>query len=206
MIKELVLLALLFSCVSAIAPKVYEHKSLGQPFLPELLYSLSVDCENGTVHLIVMDANFTRMDNASTFLKYVDFSSPLISRMATGTEGTVAHQLPGNVSNMRGLFIMVMEKKGFRSKEIHFDILRCFGDQTYPPFPVKPVPNVSIAGNETQENASVQVPAVNLSENITQNMTNATTNQTAVEDEEQEECLPAFLLPLLLLGIMKVNV
>jgi hypothetical protein len=201
MIRESVLIILIFSCASAIAPVVYEHKNLGQPSLPELLYSLRADCENGTVHFIVMDANFTRMENASTFLKYVDFSSPLISREETDMNGTVIHVLPGNVSNMRGLFIMVMEKKGFRSKEIHFDILRCFGEQNYPPLPVKPVPDISIP--KKRENGSV--PAVNMSTDITQNVTNVTTNQTAVGEEAQEECLSAFLLPLLLLGVLKVN-
>ena len=89
MIRHLALLCLLLSCATAIAPQVHEHKSMGLYWLPQLLYRLSVDCDEGLVNVTVMDANFTRIENASTFLKYVDFASPHISTERTDEEGNV---------------------------------------------------------------------------------------------------------------------
>lgn len=200
--KGLLVLMLLSSMSSAIAPQVYEHKNLGNILLPEMLYSLSVDCENATVDLIVMDTNFSRVENSSTFLKYVDFDTMLLSRETTGRNGTVIHQLPGNVSNMRGLFILVLEKKGYRSKEIHFDILRCFGKQEYPPIPAKPVRNVTVPVVELKENKTAP-PEVE--ENISQNATNVTTEQTTPMEEGQAQCLAAILVSALLVAFMKVR-
>jgi len=87
-----------------------------------------------------MDGSFERIGGAGTYLKYVDFSSPLISSVETDGDGSAIHSLPGNTTLMRGLFILVMEKDGFRSKEVHFDIAPCYSNYTFPSRPAQEEP------------------------------------------------------------------
>jgi hypothetical protein len=125
----------------SVGPQIYEQKDLGDVSLKEFVYSVSADCTAATISVIVMNESYVRESGANTYLKYVDFSSQLMSQMQTGQDGAALLKLPGNVNLMRGMFILVIEKHGFRNKEIHFDLSPCYSNQTKP---VKPV-----AGNTT---------------------------------------------------------
>lgn len=126
-----------------IGPRIYEQKDMGDPMLEDFTYSLSVDCTAAAINLIVMDDNTARVQDANAYLKYIDFSSPLIANGETDKDGFVVLKLPGDVKLMRGLFILVIEKKGFRNKEIHFDITGCLTNTSWipPAVPVTPKPN-----------------------------------------------------------------
>lgn len=140
----------------------------------EFVYSISVDCTAATIKLIVMDEEYEPVQDTSTYLKYVDFASPLLSTVKTDKDGFALHKLPGQTTLMRGLFILVMEKKGFRSKEVHFDIAPCYSDYTFPPPPVQeeePAPDVStppendtVADIPYENGASEEAPPVDVSE------------------------------------------
>jgi len=154
------LLALTY-CSSAvvIGPHIYEQQNNGDNNLPEMTYSLSVDCTAAAINVIVMDNATNPIQDANTYLKYVDFSSPTIGSGKTDKDGFVIMKLPGNVQLMRGLFIMVIEKKGFRNKEIHFDIVNCLTNTSWiPPIPPppKPKPNISYTQpNQTGASANI---------------------------------------------------
>jgi len=143
-----------------IGPHIYEQQNNGDNNLPEMTYSLSVDCTAAAINVIVMDNATNPVQDANTYLKYVDFSSPTIGTGKSDKDGFVVMKLPGNVLLMRGLFIMVIEKKGFRNKEIHFDIVNCLTNTSWiPPIPPppKPKPNTSYTQpNQTgaQQNSS----------------------------------------------------
>lgn len=192
---RIIIALLVFSVMAAAAPMIHEQRNLGYYAYPEFVYSLGVDCDAGVVRVIVMDANFTRLEGVNSYLKYVDFASPLISSETSDENGYVYHELPGNVSLMRGLFILVIEKKGYRSKEIHFDISKCYTNATYPdpPSPAAPaqppVPPGSAEEEPVLENVTDITPDTNL--------TNAT--EELPEQSAEEPCLPSLSCILLIL-------
>ncbi|MBD3209968.1 hypothetical protein GF318_01150 [Candidatus Micrarchaeota archaeon] len=203
--KPGLLFLLLVSFSFAVAPSIHEQKNLGFYRHPEFTYSLSVNCEKGTVRVIVMDANLTKVGNASTFLKYVDYDTPLISSRKSDQNGYAIHELPGNTSLMRGLFILVLEKKGYRSKEIHFDISGCYANQTYPSPPEEE--EEPMAANETAGANKTRPPVEQNTTNVSMesNQTNETVNMTAEAEEPEAPglCAGAGLALLLFFNVLR---
>lgn len=196
MLRQKFLLVLLLFSVSSVCtalvvgPKIYEQDDFGDPLLPEFTYSLSTDCNASTISLIVMNESNKPVAEAHTYLKYVDFSTPLISNMKSDKDGFALIRLPGNVKLMRGLFILVIEKHGFRSKEVHFDLSPCFTNGTAPATP----PNHTQSSTQSQKsgtNTTMPLPTSYLAKD--QNGTNATsasnktgrTNATDIDDSEK---------------------
>lgn len=139
--KALVLLFLFASSYALIVgPAIYEQDDFGDISLLEFTYSLSADCSAGTITTIVMDESNKPVQDANAYLQYIDFATPLISSGKTDKDGYVLSRLPGSVQLMRGLFILVVEKKGFRSKEVHFDLYPCLHNGSLPPKPPPPKP------------------------------------------------------------------
>jgi hypothetical protein len=221
-LTALLMLFLVFGISSALVtgPKIYEQDDLGDPMFSEFTYSISVDCTASSITIIVMNESLTRVQGANAYLKYIDFSTPLMGTGVSDKDGLILLKLPGNIKLMRGLFILVMEKKGYRSKEVHFDVSPCFTNGTNPTPPPKPPANSSNDTNNTQPPPS----------NGTQNGTNQTTqpqqngtdgndsgdgtsgnNETDGGDGTDgangnggsELCAPAFALPLLLMVFFK---
>lgn len=193
------MLPLIFLVISnIIAPTIYEQDDFGTVSLEEFTYSISVDCTAGTIRLVVMDESLKPVKEANTYLKYVDFAQPLISSGETDKDGRITHKLPGNVRLMRGFFILVIQKNDFRSKEIHFDIARCYNGESnitaQLPEEVEP---------ETPEIDEEPEPGPQPEENITEpiNFTepSAESNETTVGEEEEEKiCSVAIIMPLLM--------
>lgn len=170
-----------------------------------------MDCTAATISVIAMDGHNRPVEGVYTYLKYVDFSTPLIAQGVTDKDGFILHKLPGSTLFMRGLFVLVLEKRGFRNKEIHFDISGCYSNGTtvQPP----PRPAGAQANNTTANNrpANSSPPANNSGGPQPFNYThspadNATANQSNASGTGAETapkaCLPAFLpvtLALLLL-------
>ncbi|MBU1165563.1 hypothetical protein KKF81_01335 [Candidatus Micrarchaeota archaeon] len=208
------LILLIITCISysvVIGPHVYEQKDLGDSRLGQLLYVITVDCDNAVVQVKVLDDEFAPVENAWTYLQYIDYTSQLISKEKSDKDGMVYHKLPGEINNMRGMFVLLIEKKGYRNKEIHFDILGCLTNQSWIP----PPPNQNTKpGTQNQS-----VPPVNGQTNGNNNLTgygnNTDTNATANDSNglvnwdfpfspiEQTQCasmIPfAFLLPCVII-------
>ncbi len=185
-----------------IAPTIYEQRDFGTLSKDEFTYSISVDCTAAAVRAYVMDENIDPVEGANTYLKYIDFAQPLISSVESDKDGFVLHKLPGNVKLMRGFFALVIQKSEFRSKEIHFDINRCWSNATVPQ-PPTPAPK-----NETKPPPVTPPPIINTTvPNVTNtaNMTNLSndSNYTATEDNgEAPELCAGFLALLMICGLL----
>ncbi len=173
---------------AVVAPTIYEQRDLGTPSLEEFTYSISVDCTSASIHLHVLDEEYEQVEGANTYLKYIDFAQPLISSGETDKEGYFLHKLPGNVKLMRGFFILVIQKNGFRNKEIHFDIGRCYNDEVPPSEPEKEAPEPEEPEELPPEESTIPEPPEQ--ENETEELEENTT-----ETEENGESAPAELCP-----------
>lgn len=189
------LLVLFFTTLHAnvVAPTIHEQADLGDDtMLKDFTYSIGVDCTASAIRLTVLDDKNKPVGGASTYLKYVDFSTPLIDQGTTDQNGFILEKLPGSPTLMRGLFILVLEKSGFRDKEIHFDISGCYTNTTAKP-PVKPpANNTNPPANSTPGNYTR--PPANASG--TNQSGNATGNPTGTP---ASTCPLALLVPLLTL-------
>jgi hypothetical protein len=182
---------------NVIGPIIYEQKDLGDISLKEFVYSMSADCTAGTVTLSVMDENYTSLQGAGTLLSYVDFSTGLISHVDTDNQGIAILKLPGNVNLMRGMFILVIEKYGFRNKEIHFDLSPCYTNATQKP--PKPKPVTQNTTNQTKPPIPNQtIPnitnASNASGNSTQHSNNASNSTGSSTAPSEGSLCPAAIL------------
>ncbi|MEW6722104.1 MAG: hypothetical protein AB1324_02495 [Candidatus Micrarchaeota archaeon] len=170
-------IALLFlafaSSAIIVGPPIYEQDDFGDISWSEFTYSISADCTAGTITLIVMNESNKPVKDANTYLKYIDFSQPLLSNVVSDKDGYTLHKLPGNVQLMRGLFIFVIEKSGYRTKEIHFDLYPCFHNGSMPPPKPVPKPPPSQNGYEVQvpppknNTTTAPPPVLNVSGNMT---------------------------------------
>ncbi|MFH2101539.1 MAG: hypothetical protein ABII71_05640 [Candidatus Micrarchaeota archaeon] len=133
----ILMLALSLAFARSEIPYVYEEEDFGNEALPRFLYSLSVDCETGDIRQEVFNEQVEPIQGVNSYLKYHDYATPLISSGSTDSDGVVTHTIPGNINLMTGLFILVIEKTGYMSKEIHFNNDPCFVEK---PEPAPPAP------------------------------------------------------------------
>src|SRR5512143_328248 len=132
--------ALLFGLSSAmvVGPVIYEQKDFGNIGQHQFTYSLSADCNASVITAIIYNESNKPVQDANVLLSYVDFSTPLLRNLYTDKDGIAIMKLPGQVQLMRGLFILVIQKNGFKSKEVHFDLYPCFHNGQLPPKPAPP--------------------------------------------------------------------
>jgi hypothetical protein len=193
-----ILLLLIVPLVFAesIAPTIYEQKDFGTPSKEEFTYSISVDCTAAAVRAYVMDESIKPVEGADTYLKYIDFAQPLISSVESDKDGFVLHKLPGNVKLMRGLFVLVIQKTDYRSKEIHFDVKRCWSNETVPQ-PPRPAPST---GNQSPPLITPPpVQNTSLPDANESNITNMSNESGAAETEGEAPELCAGTLALLMI-------
>ena len=186
MLRAALLLGLmLLSLAHARNPVVYEQDDNGDISLQQFTYVLRADCSAATIDIEVKDANLTPVPNAETYLKYVDNTSPFIGKRTTDSDGSVAYQLPGNVSFMRGLFILIIQKDGYRDKEVHFDLSPCY-----------PAPPAQKKPRQNETNTTAPLPPKNpiTPQNTSANYTNGTQNATG-QDGWTLQNLPALPCP-----------
>src|SRR5512143_182401 len=143
--------ALLFGLSSAmvVGPVIYEQKDFGNIGQHQFTYSLSADCNASVITAIIYNESNKPVQDANVLLSYVDFSTPLLRNLYTDKDGIAIMKLPGQVQLMRGLFILVIQKNGFKSKEVHFDLYPCFHNGTLPPKPAPPPKPPSTMPNST---------------------------------------------------------
>jgi hypothetical protein len=177
-----VLLMLLFFTplhANVVAPTIYEQADMGDDIhLTQFTYAISVDCSLSAISVVVMDNHNNPVEGAHTYLKYVDFSTPLIAQGTTDSKGFILEKLPGSTQIMRGLFILVIEKTGFLNKEVHFDISGCYSNASATPPPATKPPANSTMPNKTQNNGTAAQP-FNYSSAPPANASGAADNATA---------------------------
>ena len=196
--KKIVLFLFLFAALVfpyniTITP--FEYKDLGNLSLPAMNATIMMDCD-GKAIISRVTYNGDPVSGAFTMLKYVQYDNPLISSGTTDSSGYVTHKLTGNISFMTGIFVLVMEKSGFRNREAHFLIDECFAPP--PPPPPPPPQNITPPQNVTpppQQNNTPPAPPsppppsnvtlpiappLNITQNATGNQTGASTGASSI--------------------------
>lgn len=130
----LILLSISYSDV--IAPNLISQDDHLDPHLPSFVFSFSIDCNRSTGTFYVFDSNLTPIQNVSSYLSYIDYSTPLLSKSFSDSNGKITHSLIGKTIYMRGMFVWYFVKDGYRPKEVHFDIRKCYENQSVIPLPI----------------------------------------------------------------------
>jgi hypothetical protein len=176
-----------FSHSDIIAPNLISQDDHLDPSLPQLIFSFSVDCTNSVGTFYVLDSNLTPISNVSSYLSYLDYSTPLLSRSVSDQNGKITHALVGKTIFMRGIFVWYFTKEGYRPKEVQFDIRKCFENKSISPSPIysssptTPLPS-------TNPNQSVLMSEPKYWTNTTENpVSSATVNANNL-------CAPLFFL------------
>ncbi|MBI5224009.1 hypothetical protein HY990_06335 [Candidatus Micrarchaeota archaeon] len=167
-----------------VAPEFLGQHDFGQINLSQFTYSISINCDRSYIDFYVYDGDLKPVQGAKTFLSYVDYSSPLLSNDITDEKGHIDIPLRGNTTFMRGLFTMLIEKKGFKSKEFQFRITPCYSDIKTPATPPPAqtgIPNKNPTTPITQ--IPEQKPAINppKSNQTNLNSTVNTSNSSSIE-------------------------
>lgn len=142
-----------------VGPAIYEQKDFNGD-QHQFTYSLSADCNASVITAIIYNESNKPVQDANVLLSYVDFSTPLLRNLYTDKDGVAILKLPGQVQLMRGLFILVIQKSGFRSKEVHFDLYPCFHNGSLPPKPAPPPKPPASIPNSTLPNQLPPPPVI----------------------------------------------
>ncbi len=183
-----------------VGPAIYEQKDFGNIGQHQFTYSLSADCNASVITAIIYNESNKPVQDANVLLSYVDFSTPLLRNLNTDKDGLAILKLPGQVQLMRGLFILVIQKNGFKSKEVHFDLYPCFHNGSLPPKPPPPPKPPSAVPNTTSP--LPPPPVINVEPQPPAPAANASnsTNQTGAPQSGGAAgiCPAALVLPSLL--------
>jgi len=206
--KSKILLVLLLGLSLVFArseiPYVFEEEDFGNEGLPKFLYALSVDCDTGQIRQEVFNEQVEPLEGVSSYLRYHDYASPLISSGTSNADGVILHQVPGDIDLYTGLFILVIEEPGYQNKEIHFDINPCFVEEPEPvpepePYvpPEEPVTEPEEPPEETPVTPSAEEPAPENESAPEEIQENQTEPDPVAEEAGPEGCaIPAVLVLL----------
>ena len=206
-----------FSVAAETELVIFEQRDLGVAYDENFddLY-LTMDCVTDTMTVYVKEDG-EPVTGAVVRLIYVDYSVPLLASGPTTAEGKFTYKLVGERDFMTGLFLVVVEKEGYKNKEAHFDIARCIGvEEEIPPppppeeeppeeeeVPPPPPPPEEEEGVPPPEEEEELPPAEELSPE--ENITNVTENVTGEPEEEEAAPLCPSLAILLLLSALFVR-
>ncbi len=181
-----------------VGPVIYEQKDFGTMGQHQFTYSLSADCNASVITAIIYNESNKPVQDANVLLSYVDFSTPLLRNLYTDKDGVAILKLPGQVQLMRGLFILVIQKSGFKSKEVHFDLYPCFHNGSLPPKPPPPPKPPSTVPNTTSP--LPPPPVIDVEPQPEVPAANNSTNQTGAPQSGGAAgiCPAALILPSLL--------
>lgn len=132
--KFLILIIFLFAISNAkvVAPKIYSHQDMGDYTQKQLTYAISVDCDAKLINFTTLDEKIKPVANVSYYLQYLDYSKALLAANKTNANGFGQVKLPGETKYLRGLFVLLIQKTGYKSKEIDFAINGCYSNVTDP--------------------------------------------------------------------------
>lgn len=216
---RLLLIALLLTGLAmafTVKPDYIEIKDTGHQSLPTLDVGITIDCDtkNLSVH-VASNATGEAVQGAKTYLFYTDYTyQALPNPGTTGADGITAMPVPGTIRFLTAMFILRVDKKDFKSREIEFTYQKCFEAPPAPPppppqnvtppqnqsppanqTPLPPTGNMTPPGNQTPSNGSTPPIAPPYGEPPTPGQAVLTPGINV----PQIPCLPAFLLlPLLL--------
>jgi len=136
MIRKIAFILFLASLSFSIYPgsitiEPFEYKDFGNASLPSFNVTMGMDCVEQELNANV-SSDENPVSGVTTFLKYVQYENPLLGTRITDASGNVVHKVYGNISYMSGIWVLVLEKPGYRKQEAHFEIFDCLVNVSEP--------------------------------------------------------------------------
>jgi hypothetical protein len=134
-----------------VRPDFRDSRDRGSESLEALNVGLSVDCDTKALSVDVEgNESGNAIAGASVYLFYTDYEYQLIASGATGSDGIARINVLGTRDYLTKLYILRVEKPGYRSKEIEFTYEKCFQEQPAPEPPANnTTPSQPPEGNTT---------------------------------------------------------
>jgi hypothetical protein len=203
----MVLLALGLAAAFSVRPEYRGVQDTGSGSI-SMDVGIMIDCDTNSLAVTVKSNDTGEpIPDASTYLFYTNYGYQALSSGKTNDAGVAAIPVTGKRDYLTSLFVLRVDKQGFRSREIEFTFKKCFeappqgngetpghGNQTTPPsqnITLNVSVNQTLPANQTGNvtaNATVPKP---LPQNTS--VGNAT-NQTSSTGKPSAPCLPGFLL------------
>lgn len=164
--KKYLFAIILFSLIFSLNIQEVVHTGKGE----ELSYIIHYNCHNKSF-------NVSTESNVMLYLVYADYSYQLIAKAKTNEQGIAYLQLPKAMRYSNGLFVLKMQKQGYKDTEVYFyqDVEQCE--------PVEQDNNDQTNNEQTEQNSSVsENNQTNVSEEV-----NNTSNQTNITQQEHSE-------------------
>lgn len=202
--KKFISILILSTVLFSVEIPIMEQKETGVEGTQHFNISLFYDCNKTLFVHIADEVTSAPVSSAIVRLFYEERYTPLLGTGLTNASGDYQYTLIGDPKLMRNIFLVVVEKQDFITKEAHFVLPRC--DEQQPSQQPSATPSKENRTVPPSDNASVQQPQKekgNISENISTSVHESETeeNQTvsSVPESEPPEVLPCRLLTLLLL-------
>lgn len=204
-----------FSAAAVIPLTVFEQRDMGVEYdeVFDDVY-VTMDCEENVITVYIKQDD-KPVTGAVVRILYVDYSVPLLASGPTDIEGKLTYKLVGERNFMTGIFLVIVEKEGYRNKEAHFDIAQCIEgveeieEEVTPPPPPPEVEPEEEPEEEIEEVETPPSPPPKPPEEIEEippspeeNVTGAEENVTGEAEEAAPLCPLSSLLvffPLLLI-------
>lgn len=148
-----ILLLAAASWASMVKPVQFDTHDTGSESLPTLDVDMTIDCDSKDLFVSVSHGE-DPIEGASAVLFYTDYSyQPLPGGGNTDSAGSVTLSVPGTIDFLTALFILRVDKSGYRSREIEFAYEKCFEEP-----PAEPPPEPELYENESGAETNPEPP------------------------------------------------
>ncbi|MFH0884679.1 MAG: hypothetical protein V1861_03135 [Candidatus Micrarchaeota archaeon] len=146
----IVLLIVGLAAAFTVKPAYIEIHDTGNENLPALNVDISIDCDTKNVHInVASNETGEPLEGAMTYLFYTDYTYQALPNPGkTDVDGNTAIPVPGTIRFLNAMFILRVDKQGYRSREIEFAYKKCFETPPKPPEPPQ-THNETNATNQT---------------------------------------------------------
>lgn len=198
----------------SVRPDIQGVQDTGSTQLPAMDVGITIDCSSNML-TVTVDANDTGqpVQGANTYLFYTNYGYQAIGSGESDNMGIAAIPVTGKLDFLTSLFVLRVDKEGYRSRETEFTYNNCFNGQPTGSVPQNssPAQTVNQSSNQpvnqtAQTNVTVPAPS---NQTAPTNLTaassgNSTANTPTPKPSSKLPCLPGFLLIALIAYALKV--
>lgn len=125
--KYILVLFLISACHGAMVNADLKGiQDTGAANLPALSFIMLTDCDNPSAILFLSDNNSGRsVPGATLFIFRTDSGYRILNRSSTADDGKGIIGVPGKLQFLNDLYVLRIEKPGYRSKEVQFTFWNC---------------------------------------------------------------------------------
>lgn len=122
----LILLVLAASHAAMVNADLKGEQDTGGIYLPTMRATLIADCGNSTIIAFLSDNESGKaVSGATMFVFRTDSGYRILNRSQTDAEGRGDLRIPGKMAYLNDLYVLRLEKNGYRSKEVQFTFWNC---------------------------------------------------------------------------------